>query len=552
MEDVAELRRSQTDPFLLSAVVPAYEEAERLLRSRVPLKLLEGLAEIAWLNGLWIAGGLSFVLIVGALCLATPLCGDTAQFLLSARMMQDGAVLYADFWDIKQPGIYWFYLLAAQTVGFDQLSIRAFELMVLACFAVLLIAALWRYYGHRWLAAVVPVASVGSYYSAATDWQLTQPEFIVTFPIFCSAWLLGRTYRSLRAARAGWLLSGVLAGVAVVFKLVFAAFFVTFLLIAWFCQCQQKRPTSMRRSFFSLLAPFSAGVAIVLAAVAHYFAAHGALEELLWNSFVFPGLTMQQGQLAPLSRLVSMASWFTRAMAPWLIFAAVGLSRIVRREEPALTKLMGGWLVAGIVVILVQRFSWWPYHTLLLLTPVAVLAIRGIDLALGRIERSVRWRTGPMELALLFVLPGLTAMGHHALDKAEPLLRTVLVGNGDIEAYRREVNPDYARIADDVAAVRSDDPAGPIYVFGSPLYYLHFDRTQAIPMHGWGWEFAVEEQWRALPHQLADGKPAFIYVSREVRPLIERRSPETSAFLSANYTLIKQDAFGSFHRRDAN
>ena len=343
MEDVAELRRSHTEPFL-SAVVPAYEGAGRLLRSRGTLTFLEGLAHIARLNSLWIAGGLTFVLIVGALCLATPLCGDTAQFLLSARMMQDGAVLYADFWDIKQPGIYWFYLLAAKTVGFDQLSIRAFELAVMVVFSGLLIAGLWRHYGHRWLAAVVPVASVGSYYSAATDWQLTQPEFIVTLPIFGSAWLLGRTYRSSSAARAGWLLSGVLAGVAVIFKLVFAAFFVTFLLIASRCRWQQQRPTSMRRSFFMLLAPFSAGAAIVLVAVAYHFASHGALEELLWNTFVFPVLTMQQGQLAPLSRLVSMASWFTRAMAPWLIFAALGLSLTVRRAEPVLTKLMGGWL----------------------------------------------------------------------------------------------------------------------------------------------------------------------------------------------------------------
>ena len=233
---------------------------------------------------------------------------------------------------------------------------------------------------------------------------------------------------------------------------------------------------------------------------------------------------MQQGQLAPLGRLVSMASWFTRAMAPWLIFAAVGLSLAVRREEPVLTKLMSGWLAAGILVIVVQRFSWWPYHTLLLLTPAAVLAVRGIDVTLERIERVGRWRTGPlMGVALLFVLPGLLAKGYHALDKAEPLLRTMLVGNGDTEAYRREVSPDYARIADDVAQVRGQVPAGPIYVFGNPLYYLHFDRTPAIPMHGWGWEFAVEEQWRALPRELASGKPSFIYVAREVQEYREFR-----------------------------
>jgi hypothetical protein len=425
--------------------------------------------------------------------------------------------------------------------------------MVMVSFAVLLIATLWRYCSHHWLAAVVPVASVGSYYSAATDWQLTQPEFIVTFPIFCSAWLLARNYRSSRPARVGWLLSGILAGVSIVFKLVFAAFFVSFILIASLCRDEHRRPAATFRSFFNLLAPFSAGVAIVLAIVALYFGAHDAFDELIWNTFVFPGLAMQQGQLAPPDRLMTMASWFTRAMAPWLIFSVVGLSRIFRREEPVLTKLMFAWVATGIVVILVQRFSWWPYHTLLLFTPVAVLAIRGIDVALQHIERSSRWPAAPlMGFSLLFVLPGLTAMGHHALDKAEPLLRAVLAGNGDIEAYRREVNADYARIADDVAAVRSDEPAGPIYVFGSPLYYLHFDRTQAIPMHGWGWEFAVDEQWRALPHQLASGKPAFVYVSREVRPLIEQRSPETSAFLRANYRLIRQDAFGSFHRRNAS
>jgi hypothetical protein len=138
--------------------------------------------------------------------------------------------------------------------------------MVMVSFAVLLIATLWRYCSHRWLAAVVPVASVGSYYSAATDWQLTQPEFIVTFPIFCSAWLLARNYRSSRAARAGWLLSGILAGVSIVFKLVFAAFFVSFILIASLCRNEHRRPAATFRAFFSLLAPFSAGVAIVLAA----------------------------------------------------------------------------------------------------------------------------------------------------------------------------------------------------------------------------------------------------------------------------------------------
>jgi hypothetical protein len=37
------------------------------------------------------------------------------------------------------------------------------------------------------------------------------------------------------------------------------------------------------------------------------------------------------------------------------------------------------------------------------------------------------------------------------------------------------------------------------------------------PMHGRGWEFAVEEQWRALSHELAESQPAFISVTPGMR-----------------------------------
>ena len=71
-------------------------------------------------------------------------------------------------------------------------------------------------------------------------------------------------------------------------------------------------------------------------------------------------------------------------------------------------------------------------------------------------------------------------------------------------------------------------------------------------MHGRGWEFAVEEQWRALSHELAEGQPGvhLRHPGKFMRS-IELRSPETSAS-SANYTLIKDDPFGSLHRRRTN
>ena len=45
-----------------------------------------------------------------------PFAGDQALFLLGAAALDRGEVLYVDFWDIKQPGIYLFFWLTAAPV----------------------------------------------------------------------------------------------------------------------------------------------------------------------------------------------------------------------------------------------------------------------------------------------------------------------------------------------------------------------------------------------------------------------------------------------------
>ena len=68
--------------------------------------------------------GLS-ILAVGLillLYLPFPLAGDTAMFVYAARELSEGARLYVDFWDMKQPGIYWFYQAGGEIFGFDSIG----------------------------------------------------------------------------------------------------------------------------------------------------------------------------------------------------------------------------------------------------------------------------------------------------------------------------------------------------------------------------------------------------------------------------------------------
>ena len=56
------------------------------------------------------AAAAALVVFTGALCLALPFWGDQALFTVYARQLAEGAVLYRDIFDVKQPGIFLFYL----------------------------------------------------------------------------------------------------------------------------------------------------------------------------------------------------------------------------------------------------------------------------------------------------------------------------------------------------------------------------------------------------------------------------------------------------------
>lgn len=62
------------------------------------------------------------VIALGAFYLPYPLNSDSALFLLMAREMAEGARLYVDVWDVKQPGVFWFYLTAGYLFGFEPLA----------------------------------------------------------------------------------------------------------------------------------------------------------------------------------------------------------------------------------------------------------------------------------------------------------------------------------------------------------------------------------------------------------------------------------------------
>jgi len=94
-----------------------------------------------------------------------------------------------------------------------------------------------------------------------------------------------------------------------------------------------------------------------------------------------------------------------------------------------------------------------------------------------------------------------------------------------------------------------DPEPGEIYVFGNPLVYRFTNRTQALPVHGWAWEFFIDEQWDALPDQLEKHKPPYIFCTSGYLSLIGKKSFTTQTILKTDYVEAAQTSTGNWYAR---
>src|SRR5438477_2964269 len=158
--------------------------------------------------------------LLGVMHLPCPFGGDQTLFVLYALKLSQGADLYRDVWDVKQPGIFSFYLLAGKLFGFSEVGVHTLELLYMTGFSVALIFTCKRYFRTPWVASLVPLLSVGFYYAFAGSNHLTKLEPLVGFPIFLLLYWACEASSNDKHVRGLFFLSGLMGGVVLLFKLV--------------------------------------------------------------------------------------------------------------------------------------------------------------------------------------------------------------------------------------------------------------------------------------------------------------------------------------------
>ncbi len=461
--------------------------------------------------------------ILGLANLQTPFWGDQALLSLVSRMVDDGAVLYRDIWDVKQPGIYAFYWLGGRLFSFSELGPHLLELIYLFASAWFIWHAIRDRYTTRWVAGLIPLATVGWYYAVAPVMHLTQVESLIGPLIFISVWLLwrGGTARTIGAGLAG--------GMVLYLKLIYAPL----LLVLWVITLRNS--DAKLREGLRALGQIAIGLLIAATPFLVWILANDMWDRV-WFTFVTYPREVGTFSNRSLRRLVADSGQFAALYLPLGLLAIYAMW--ARRRDP-LVKVLTTWIIAGTLTYLAQL--WWGYYLQVLLIPIGLLALEGVD---DLVSTPRRWHRGWIAVAALALLPTLFTVGTKALDLGQ---HSFGIGDSKHE-WQAAAHPDYKRILADIDHLAAG--TDPIYILGDPAYYVLSDRNQAPPVNGWSPEVWTDQLWVEIQEGIVAEQPEFILIDSHSCSVLLERSPSTVALIEATYDIFRpRDAVGTWYIR---
>ncbi|MCW5313634.1 hypothetical protein GTQ43_07390 [Nostoc sp. KVJ3] len=483
------------------------------------------------------------ILMIGLVHLPFPFDGDQAFFRLGAWEMQQGKVLYRDFWDIKQPGIFCFYFLAGTLFSFDEIGIHIFELIYMILLSITLQLTLKSYFRHQIIASLVPLLTVGVYYIVSGAWHLTQVEALVGFPLFLCLWLTFKSFKSDGKQRFYLLLlSGFIGGIVLLFKFILLLILLSFWLTIWMYSLLIQRH-SIQKNSIEIFLPLFIGIIFPLSVVASYFLWVNSFSIVYQTFFIYPPLIIANSEFH-ITEFISGIKWFVQNFYPLILMAIVTVYVSLHKSKNILTLLLVVWCIFAFGIIVLQQAALWEYHYLLLFVPTGILATKGLDILWGSLKelRSLI----PTTLLIFLLFFPLSSM----LTKKSVALVTnnfALTEETRLK-YQAVFRNKYPSLHSEANFIsQSGSIAGEIYVAGDPSIYYFSRRSQATILRGWALEYFLPEQWTALIEQLDSSKPPYIFIDYKSQAIIKENSPKMLEFVGRRYQILRQNNNGIWY-----
>lgn len=375
---------------------------------------------------------------------------DEASYLVAARELLRGKMLYVAVADHKPPLVYLYYA-AAQMLGVGMLGVRLLTDLVMLPLTALALSAFYRHSREGIIAGALYLVYGAAF--VGHDMLSVNCEVLLLLP---AAWALAAVRDETAALRPSRQLgAGLLLGLAVLFKHQAAAWLPGVMAAAWVTARRQGRSARLAASLAALLAGFAAP----LVGAWLWFAFHGAARPFLyWN--VTHNLLYAANPIQPREA----AQGVLRNLLPFILVTAplwwaAGRSR--PRLAPYQSTLVGGVLVLSLAMAFVG-LRFYPHYFILVYPPLALLAAPHAAVALD--ERPLAPATRRAAAWTLCVLLGFT------------LASGIIYARTDMQ---EETRPVFAHVA---ARLRSDPcyPGASLFVWGyAPALYALADLPMA-------------------------------------------------------------------------
>ncbi|GAA0854568.1 hypothetical protein [Aliiglaciecola litoralis] len=485
-----------------------------------------------------------FVILLGITSLYFPFGPDQASIFTGALSIRDGGQLYVDYWDNKQPGLFWFYAIAGWLFGYSEFGVHSLELICLVVLSLTLVWFLRSQLHVKMLAALAPLACVASYYASATELELAQLEMLVSLPIMLGIICLVKAYETAINISLLWFLSGIMAGVLVAFKLLLGAVFIVLWLWCIWVDCRTR--ITWQNTISLRLLPAGLGALVVILPLCLWFYTQGTLSQFIWTSFVYPPLALQSSPAASYTRLVTALFFFTEFTLLWTPFVAYAVFKFIKGVRDKFIGLVIAWLCIAILLFLVQKFSWYHYHTLLFFVPVGLLGLIGLDLLVKDVFRNFT-NTQINIAVMLFIFCAASSVFSPLIQRTELLLHHYFIGNQGVKGYQNDVSDMFQRQW--LSAQFLKEPStiqGPIYVLGNPMIYQYSGREIPHPIVGSAWEFYLPEQIDHIRSTLISKQVPYLFVGVEDYKVF-RLNLSLKSLIDEHYRLISVDSAGRWY-----
>jgi dolichyl-phosphate-mannose-protein mannosyltransferase len=188
------------------------------------------------LRSLWAFGGPAVVGLAVTAVFLVPLAiwgavdNDEGYYGLAAKLTTHGEVLYRDFFYTQSPLLPYVYGAWMEVFGFSLAASRALSVIFALALGALICQHASRRFTSLWIGAIAVVAFAST--RLVSIWFSTTKTYALSTLLLFGAFMLVDQGMGARSPRR-WLAAGVLLGLAIDVRLIFAATAPVFLVLAW-------------------------------------------------------------------------------------------------------------------------------------------------------------------------------------------------------------------------------------------------------------------------------------------------------------------------------